>query len=304
MDEDKKWFFSGKIHTMEAFAEFFQAVFAASHPEMAVETVRSQGVTGLALIKGGEILVPMVRLDTLYDRYVDGCSLRKIFYEILSACEEYDSRGASLLEFVEDYGLVSHRICFGLVNYEKNKELLEKMPHTHWLDLALVLYIPVSVNGGKALYLPVDNDLVGKWGIQDTGSLFEGAFASTPKIFPGSIRDMEDVFSEDYGNAPETGFEDDEERMYIATNNEKFYGAAVILYDGLLASFAQGLDSDLYILPTSINEMTVIADTGNLDTGELREVLRNLNLETTEDRHFLSNNIYHYDRGTGNFSIV
>lgn len=304
MDEDKKWFFSGKIHTLEAFAEFFQAVFSASHPEMTVETVRSQDVTGLALIKGGDILTPMVRLDALYDRYVDGCSLRKIFYEILSACDEYDSRGTNILGFIEDYGLIGHRICFRLMNYEKNEELLETMPHIRWLDLAIVLYIPVAVKDQKGLYIPVDNSLVEKWGIQDTDSLFEEAFANTQKVFPGSIRDMEDVFKEDYDNAPETGYEDDGERMYIATNNEKFYGAAVVLYDGLLASFAQGQGRDLYVIPTSINEMTIITDTGDLDTEELREVLRNLNLETTEDKDFLSDNLYHYDRGTGSFSIV
>lgn len=304
MDEDNKWFFSGKVHTMEAFAEFFQAVFSASHPEMTVEVVRSQKVTGLALIKGDDLLTPMVRIDDLYDRYVDGCSLRKIFYEILSACNEYDSRGSNILGFIEDYDLIGHRICFRLMNYGKNEELLETMPHIRWLDLAAVLYIPVAVKDQKGLYLPVDNALVEKWGIQDTDSLFEEAFANTQKVFPGSIRDMEDVFKEDYDNAPETGYEDDGERMYIATNNEKFYGAAVVFYDGLLASFAQEQGRDLYIIPTSINEMTIITDTGDLDTGELRAVLRNLNLETTEDKDFLSDNLYFYDRGTGNFSIV
>lgn len=68
MNEDKKYLFSAKIQTMEAFAEFFQAVFAASHPEMTVEIVRGQNVTGLALMTGEQILSPMVRLDSLYDR--------------------------------------------------------------------------------------------------------------------------------------------------------------------------------------------------------------------------------------------
>lgn len=304
MDEDRKYLFSTKIHTLEAFAEFFQAVFSASHPEMAVEIVRGQNVTGLALIKGEQTLPPMARLDILYGKYMDGYSLWKVFCEITSACDEYDSRGASFLEFVEDYSLVHHRICARLMNYGKNKELLKTLPHIRWLDLAAVLYIPVAVKGRKGFYIPVDNSIVEKWGIQDTGRLFREAYANTQKIFPGSIRDMEDVFKEDYENAPETGYEDDGERMYIATNSEKFYGAAVILYDGLLASFAQEQGRDLYILPTSTNEMAIVADTGDMDTEGLREVLRNLNLETTEDKDFLSDNLYRYDRGTGNISIV
>ena len=301
---DNKFLFSTKIQTQEAFSEFFQAVFAASHPEMKVEIVRNQNVTGLALISGNQIISPMVRLDTLYDKYVNGASLFKIFCEISSACEEFDSRGGNLLNIIEDYDLIRHRICYRLMNCEKNKELLETMPYTRWQDLAIVLYIPVSVNGGKALYLAVDNDLIKKWGITDTDKLFEEAYANTPGIFPGSVRDIEDVFKQDYDNAPETGYEDDGERMYIATNKDKFYGAAVILYEGLLAAFAQEIGRDLYLLPTSINEMTIVADAADMDTDELKEVLRSANLATTEDKDFLSDNIYFYDRAAGNITIA
>ncbi len=303
MDEDKKYLFSAKIQTMEAFAEFFQAVFATSHPEMTVEVMRGQNMTGLAITKPGQTLSPMVRLDILYDKYVDGCSLWKIFCEITSACDEYDSSASRLLEFVEDFELVHSRICYRLMNYERNEELLKTIPHIGWMDLAIVFYIPVAARDGKGLYLPVDNALVEKWGIADTDALFTEAFANTQKLFPGSVRDMEDVFK-DYDSVLEAGYENEDERMYIATNNEKFYGAAVVLYDNLLESFAQGIGRDLYLLPTSINEMTIVADLKGNAAAELRKVLQNVNHETTEDKDFLSNNIYRYERGTGNISIV
>lgn len=298
-----KWMFSNKIQTLEAFAEFFQAVFAASHPETTVEIVRGQNMIGLVLMNGEKILSPMVRLDILYDKYVDGCSLWKIFCEITSACDEYDSHGESLLDLVEDFELVRHRICYRLINYGRNEELLETMPHIGWLDLAVVLYIPVSAQRGKGLYLPVDNALMEKWGITDTDALFTEAFANTQKLFPGSVRDMEDVFK-DYDSVLEAGYEDEGERMYIATNKEKFYGAAVVLYDGLLESFAEEIGHGLYILPTSINEMTIVSDVEENNPAELQNVLRNVNHETTEDKDFLSDKIYHYDRETGNISIV
>lgn len=178
------------------------------------------------------------------------------------------------------------------------------MPHMRWLDLAIVLYIPVAAHDGKGLYLAVDDALIEKWGIADTEALFVEAYANTPKIFPGSIRDMEDVFKQDYDNAPETGYEDNGERMYIATNTEKFYGAAVVLYDGLLESFAREIGRSLCILPTSISEMTLVADVEEANPAELRAVLKNVNFETTEEKDFLSNNVYYFDRGTGNISIV
>ena len=302
MNDGMKWMFSNKIQTLEAFAEFFQAVFAASHPETTVEIVRGQNMIGLALMDGEKILSPMVRLDILYGKYVDGASLWKIFCEIISACDEYDSSASRLLDLVEDFELIRHRICYRLMNYGRNEELLKTMPHIRWLDLAIVLYIPVSVKSGKGFYIPVDNALVEKWGITDTDALFTEAFANTQKLFPGSVRDMEDVFK-DYDSVLEAGYENEDERMYIATNGEKFYGAAVILYDGLLESFAEKIGHGLYILPTSINEMTIVSDVESNGPAELREVLKNVNHETTEDKDFLSDNIYHYDRETGTISI-
>ena len=305
MDDENKFLFSQKIQTLEAFAQFFKSVFAASRPEITVEIVRGKNVIGLALMTGDKILSPMVRLDTLYDKYIDGYSLWKVFCEITSAYDEYDSRNSTgIVAAVEDFELVRHRICYRFMNYEKNKELLETMPHVRWLDLAIVLYIPVAAHDGKGLYLAVDDALIEKWGIADTEALFVEAYANTPKIFPGSIRDMEDVFKQDYDNAPETGYEDNGERMYIATNTEKFYGAAVVLYDGLLESFAREIGRSLCILPTSISEMTLVADVEEANPAELRAVLKNVNFETTEEKDFLSNNVYYFDRGTGNISIV
>lgn len=305
MDDENKFLFSQKIQTLEAFAQFFKSVFAASRPEITVEIVRGKNVIGLALMTGDKILSPMVRLDGLYDKYIGGYSLWKVFCEISSACDEYDSRNSTgIVAAIEDFELVRHRICFRLMNYERNKELLETMPHMRWLDLAIVLYIPVAAHDGKGLYLAVDDALIEKWGIADTEALFVEAYANTPKIFPGSIRDMEDVFKQDYDNAPETGYEDNGERMYIATNTEKFYGAAVVLYDGLLESFAREIGRSLCILPTSISEMTLVADVEEANPVELRAVLKNVNFETTEEKDFLSNNVYYFDRGTGNISIV
>ena len=154
MDDENKFLFSQKIQTLEAFAEFFCALFAASHPEITVEIMRGQNAIGLALMTGEKILSPMVRLDGLYDKYIGGYSLWKVFCEISSACDEYDSRNSTgIVAAIEDFELVRHRICFRLMNYERNKELLETLPHMRWLDLAIVLYIPVAAQDGKGLYL-------------------------------------------------------------------------------------------------------------------------------------------------------
>ena len=46
--------------------------------------------------------------------------------------------------------------------------------------------------------------------------------------------------------------------MYILTNRQKLHGSACIVYENLLSDIADCLDSDLYILPSSIHEVILI----------------------------------------------
>lgn len=115
MDDENKFLFSQKIQTLEAFAEFFCALFAASHPEITVEIMRGQNAIGLALMTGEKILSPMVRLDGLYDKYIGGYSLWKVFCEISSACDEYDSRNSTgIVAAIEDFELVREDILMAM----------------------------------------------------------------------------------------------------------------------------------------------------------------------------------------------
>ncbi len=142
MDDGRKWMFTQTPQTLEAFTEFLVSVFKSSHPEQQVEIVRGQGMTGLAIIQEGAAISPMVRIDTLYERYMEGCSLFKAYCEMESAYEDNCSQDNCLAGIATDYDFIRHRICYKLVGTERNRELLESSPHIPWLDLAVVFYIP------------------------------------------------------------------------------------------------------------------------------------------------------------------
>ena len=58
---------------------------------------------------------------------------------------------------------------------------------------------------------------------------------------------------------------EDEVPMYVCSNTSKINGAGVILYDGLLKEFAERVDNNFYILPSSIHETLLIPANTDMD---------------------------------------
>ena len=48
-------------------------------------------------------------------------------------------------------------------------------------------------------------------------------------------------------------YEDSVAPMFVATNKQKLQGSCVMLYDGLLATFAERIGGDFFVLPSSVH---------------------------------------------------
>lgn len=46
--------------------------------------------------------------------------------------------------------------------------------------------------------------------------------------------------------------------LHVMTNDRASHGAAAVLYENVLKQFADGIDRDLFILPSSIHEPLLV----------------------------------------------
>lgn len=92
--------------------------------------------------------------------------------------------------------------------------------------------------------------------------------------------------------------------IYVATNQIGIHGAVAMFYPGLLESFAKKVNSDFYILPSSIHETIFIPAGENSDSRGLLNILRWLNDVGVEEADFLSDNIYRYHRSTNTVEMI
>lgn len=72
-------------------------------------------------------------------------------------------------------------------------------------------------------------------------------------------------------------------------------GASAILYEDKLHELAEMMETDLYLLPSSVHEcIAVSVDMGTPE--ELAEMVQSVNMNEVELKDRLSNNVYHYDK--------
>lgn len=257
-------------------------------------------LTGLVIMKKGQMAAPTIYLDEFYEQYNLGCEMKKIFEEIIKLYEENSDNLNMDFTFFTDYTRVKDKILYKLLNYEENRQLLEDIPHRRFLDLAVVFYVEVSndiLGYGSVL---IHNNHLDVWNITEK-ELYEVASENTPKHLKYRLCAMEEVVDEMMGNrADDRSLNEGMEScldMYVLTNCNMVFGASCMMYNGLIKKISDILHCNLYILPSSIHELIIIPKNKfPQNKEELCDMVRCINEREVERTERLSNSVYEYVR--------
>ena len=255
---------------------------------------------GLSIRRQGQKVAPTIYMDAYYREYLDGHSLKGICDQILECCEDTSFEEKFDTDFFTDYGKLRSTVVYKLVNAEKNRELLKKVPHLPFLDLAIVFYcLLTDTPVGNATVL-IHNSHMNLWKVS-CSELYRDAKANTAKLLPARLESMAEVIRE-----LSDGMEEPEEvgvPMYVLTNSQKALGAACILYDGVLKSCADRIGEAFYMLPSSIHEVIMVPASAVADERELISMVRDINRTQVRSTEVLSDNIYLYSPDSGKLTM-
>ena len=240
----------------------------------------------------GESATEEIYIDSLLDR-VETCEigLDEAAREVIRIHKEHYSNEFKDMVKRIDKQYVLANVTYQLVNKEKNRERLSDMPYRDFLDLAVIYRVIVAENGSKTCSFEVKNAICKKHGI--SGDELESAARRNTegkgfRMWPiaSIIAEASGVQEEDCeGNIP----------MWVFSNDRRHDGAAVMLYEGYFDKLARRIESDLYILPSSIHEVIAVPDNG-MDKDELRAIVRMINSSEVPEDEVLSENVYRYCR--------
>ena len=258
---------------------------------------------GITIMEKDKNIAPTIYINSFYDRYREGVSLKAVVSEIIRIYNQNKNSININADYFENYENVRKTIVYKLVNYQKNKKLLEDVPYKRALDLAVVFYCLIDQRKGVSATALIHNEHLRIWNVTED-EIYNDALKNTPVLLAGSIVPMSKILSEIAGTAPVDNDEKvceytGEDILYVLTNSSRVNGAACILYDNLLKKFANDVHSDLYILPSSVHEVIIVPKKNAFDKSELADMVREVNEQGVSQDEILSDNVYEYNRKNG-----
>ncbi len=312
----------------QAILKDLQEKFGADYAVFSQSVTKNNGVelTGIAARQAGHSASPTIYIDRFYKKDITRQEITQIsavIYDEFKAAELQND--PDLSDFIS-FDKAKKKLAFKLIHEEKNREQLKTLPHRRFHNLAIVLYYSVSEAPfyGKATIL-VNHSHMRQWGT-NIQELMEIAAQNTPVLFPGVISNMTDILKEILAESlkkdiagvrvgekeagdllDETWFRQMVEQMsenagkekvpmYVLTNQQKFYGAACMLYPGMLKAFAEKMEQDFYILPSSVHEVILVPAGSQNNQEALCEIVTEINRTQVAEDEVLADSVYYYDR--------
>lgn len=265
---------------------------------------------GISLVKneGARSVSSTIYINDMYDHYLNTENLQAV---LQGAAESMERAFADIPE-VAGLSLESAKdnIVFQVVNTMQNQEMLKDMPHREFQDLSIIYRWVVAVDEKGIQSTVIKDDMVKQLGMNEE-QLFKCAVENTRRIFPPVVRSMNDVLRDMFisDGMPEEmvsgmiGEMPEDQMMYIISNDRGINGAVSMLYEDNLHKLAEQLETDLYILPSSVHECIAISvEMG--DPYELAEMVNEINMSQVALEDRLSNQVYHYDKDARRLSLA
>lgn len=268
---------------------------------------KNNGVQLEALVirTSGMNIAPTIYLKSYYENYMKGESIQSEARNLVADYRRSLPEEGFDVSFYEDYELVKEGLSYKLISAERNTELLENIPHVPFLDLAIVFYYAFDRDGLPDGSILIRNKHMEMWNVT-TEQLMKDAGENSPKALPGVCRDIWNVLKRIQPAEAECILEENEPEppMYVVSNSRMINGAAAMLYPGMLKELSEKLDSNLYIIPSSVHEVIIFSDRLSDDKKSLTDMIYTVNRTQMDPQDILSDSLYFYNRKEEKISIA
>ncbi|BCJ98387.1 DUF5688 family protein [Anaerocolumna chitinilytica] len=193
---------------------------------------------------------------------------------------------------------MKNNIILRLVNQEGNKELMKSHPYKLQNNL-LITYRMVAMKDSEGIHSAlINNQTMNGLGFS-LNELHELAVKNTMRFYPARVGNMDQVLRNSLVTIDEfkidKGFSADM-TMYVLTNEHNSNGASSLVYPGLLEKLSEKFGSSIYILPSSVDEVILLADNGKINVRQLELMVRSVNQEQVDPKDRLSDYVYMFDK--------
>lgn len=240
----------------------------------------------------GKNLTPRIRTREFYDLYRQ--QGMKTAVEVATGILG-DRRAVGVHEVIEPWEVMKSGVNVEVINYDWNQERLkeEKIVYEKILDLAIVF--TVNLREDEDLKMTITSGLLEQWKITKD-ELISVAYENFAKA-GYAIISCKNVMEQLVGLRLES-------ELWVLLNRSGLRGASGMLRGDLLQDMANKKESDLLILPSSVDEVLLLAWDDIPDMELVKKSVKNTNKYFVDEEDKLSDHVYVFRRKTGELEIL
>ena len=258
-------------------------------------------------------ITPVVYVDDMYDYYNNVNDLDDTLNKAISLIESSINsiENTKLDDTVSNLiGDIKGNVFPRLVNTKTNEVMLKNTPHRDFLDMSIVYYIE-----------QYNDELGAIEGIRITNELMQSENLSEEELYHNSMKNMLEkeksrlipmikvIMSIQFGiplretEISESDFLDGD---FVMLSNERgINGSRRLLDTKALIKASEIAESDLYILPSSTQEVLIVSvNEINASPSELKNMVREVNISKVSEEERLTDNVYIFRRDTSTIEIA
>ena len=273
---------------------FLQQQFGDDYHIFSRKVTKNNGVTLTGIVARRENInsFPTIYIDDYYREDIKEEEIREIVSEMAQRLRQADLTRPVDLSGFTDFQKAKTRLAYKLINTEKNCELLKNIPNRPFFNLSIVYYYLIEDASfqGKATVL-IRNSHLDTWKITEE-ELYETAYYNAPVLLPSKVQNMNDILD---GVFPKKMFED-MVPMFVLSNKEKLFGAACMLYPDELKTFAEEIDRDLFVLPSSVHETILLPKCAGMNQESFLDIVTETNHSQVAEEEVLADSVFFYNK--------
>lgn len=222
--------------------------------------------------------IPTLYFDDLYEDFMKWEDLDTVLYVIANLI--VNNTGA-IPETDELLTLENHldKVVPQLIGAKRNEEFLKTVPHTNFLDMAVIYRYVIKMDEEGFASAVINNDVAEDCGLK-AEDLHKLAMENAGRILPTEFIEVNGAC--------------------VMTNEQRWLGATTMLHNEDMKQLSKRMGGDFYIMPTSLHEFFAISLQGS-DVDKLRMMLEAGNRDSSmvDESEVLSDSIYRYDAESG-----
>lgn len=240
-------------------------------------------------------IVPNIHIENLYQMHRNGWGMDKILDAIVHMLLEIIKENIHGQSFhARGYDSVKNNLYVTVLNKVNNQEYLKGIVHKDipGTDITAVMHVLCEKDqeNGIASFM-LKESMLKMWGISEDG-LYEQAIKNTERLFPAKMETLGTML---FGGETMQSKELQSHEEYVITNDVKVHGATAMLYPNLLQEIGEATKSNFFILPSSIHELILIKDIGEMSAEEFQRTVIEVNRTKVRPDEVLSDEVYSYD---------